>query len=309
MANTVLVTGVSGFIGRYVVKRFFDKKWTVVGIDTSLPDTFLGPILSSFYRLELPSNELERIISELEPQACVHCAGPASVGDSMTDPSSDFERSLLVTFSLLNALRLYAPTCRFLYPSSAAVYGNPSKLPVDEKQVPAPISPYGFHKLMCEQLAVEFHQIYGLPTTIVRIFSAYGAGLKKQVLWDICRKASSQKILRLQGTGNESRDFIHGSDVAQGIYLLIEKSRCVGDIYNLASGTETSIRELQEIIVDELGMKTKVEFDDLVAPGNPLNWRADITRLLGMGFTPKVGLKEGVGSFVRWYLTEENASG
>jgi len=215
----------------------------------------------------------------------------------------------MVTFNLLNTLRLYAPACRFLYPSSAAVYGNPSRLPVDEKQVPAPISPYGFHKLMCEQLAVEFHQIYDLPTTIVRIFSAYGAGLRKQVLWDICRKASSQKILRLQGTGNESRDFIHGSDVAQGIYLLIEKSLCAGDIYNLASGTETSIRELQELIVGELDMKTKVEFDDLVTPGNPLNWRADISRLAGMGFKPKVDLKEGVSGFVRWYLAEETASG
>jgi UDP-glucose 4-epimerase len=189
------------------------------------------------------------------------------------------------------------------------VYGNPLKLPVDEKQIPAPISPYGFHKLMCEQLAIEFHKIYGIPTTIVRIFSAYGAGLRRQVLWDICEKASSQKILRLQGPGNDSRDFVDISDVAQGMYLLIEKSQCQGDVYNLASGTETSIRTLQELVVDELGMDIKVEFDGLVVPGNPLNWRADMSRLSAMGFKPKVNLREGVGDFVWWYLTQENASG
>lgn len=309
MANTVLVTGVSGFIGRNVAQRFFDDRWTVVGIDTSPPDTFLDSILSSFYRMELPSSDLGRILSSIDPQACVHCAGPASVGDSMADPGSDFKHTVLVTFNLLDALRLNAPTCRFLYPSSAAVYGNPLRLPVDEKQVLNPISPYGFHKLMCEQLAIEFHQIYGIPTTIVRIFSAYGAGLRRQVLYDICRKASSQKILRLQGTGNESRDFIHVSDVAQGMHLLIERSQCVGDVYNLASGTETSIRKLQELIVDELGVEIEVEFDGLVVPGNPLNWRADMSRLSAMGFKPKVNLREGVGDFVRWYLAQEAVSG
>jgi len=309
MANTVLVTGVSGFIGRHVAQRFFDDRWTVFGIDTSPPDTFLSSILSRFYKMELPSDDLGSVLSSVDPQACVHCAGSASVGDSMADPGSDFDRSVLVTFNLLNSLRLFAPACRFLYPSSAAVYGNPLKLPVDEKQVPAPISPYGFHKLMCEQLAVEFHQIYGIPTTIVRIFSAYGEGLRRQVLYDICRKASSQKILRLHGTGNESRDFIHVSDVAQGMYLLIERSQCVGDVYNLASGTETTIRKLQELIVDDLGVEIKVEFDGLVVPGNPLNWRADMSRLSAMGFAPKVDLREGVGGLVRWYLAQEAVSG
>ena len=304
MAETILITGAVGFIGRYVAKLFNEKGWTAVGLDASSADTSVTSKLSSYYKLALPSPNLGHVISDIQPQVCVHCAGPASVGNSMEDPASDFNHSVMATFNLLDTLRLNAPGCRFLYPSSAAVYGNPLKLPVEEKQVPAPISPYGFHKLMCEQLATEFHQIYGLPTTIVRIFSAYGAGLRKQVLWDICKKASSQKILRLQGTGNESRDFIHVSDIARAILLLAEKSPCGGDVYNLASGMETTIRALQEIIVNELGFEIPTEFDGLVVPGNPLNWRADISRISVMGFRPEIDLKEGLASYAKWYLTE-----
>jgi UDP-glucose 4-epimerase len=227
----------------------------------------------------------------------------------MEDPASDFNHSVMATFNLLDAMRLNAPGCRFLYPSSAAVYGNPSRLPVNESQKPNPISPYGFHKLICEQLAAEFHKVYGLPTAIVRIFSAYGVGLKRQVLWDICQKASAQNILLLQGTGNESRDFIHVSDIALAILLLAEKSPCKGDIYNLASGTETTIRGLQEIIVSELGLEIPVEFNGLVVPGDPINWRADVSRISLMGFRPEIDLREGVASYAKWYLTEVRGRG
>ena len=309
MAETILVTGAAGFIGRYVAQLFFEKGWTVVGLDASSADAILTSKLSSYYRLALPSPNLGRVISGIRPQVCVHCAGPASVGNSMEDPASDFNHSVMATFNLLDALRINAPGCRFLYPSSAAVYGNPSRLPVNESQIPNPISPYGFHKLICEQLAAEFHKVYGLPTSIVRIFSAYGVGLKRQVLWDICQKASAQNILRLQGTGNESRDFIHVSDIALAILLLAEKSPCKGDIYNLASGTETTIRGLQEIIVSELGLEIPVEFNGLVVPGDPINWRADVSRISLMGFRPEIDLKEGVASYAKWYLTEVQGRG
>jgi UDP-glucose 4-epimerase len=216
------------------------------------------------------------------------------------DPTGDFNASIPVTFNLLSGLRLHTPACRLIYLSSAAVYGNAKALPIDETEPAAPISPYGFHKLVCEHLCTEFCKVYGLPTTIVRIFSAYGAGLRRQVLWDICRKALTGEALRLRGTGNESRDFIHVQDVARAIHLVSEKGCYEGEVYNIASGTETTIKELADLILTQIGQAGRVTFDNRTAVGNPLNWRADISRLIRIGFVPQVSLEEGVRTFVSW---------
>ena len=240
----------------------------------------------------------------LKPEVCIHCAGPASVGLSMEDPASDFSASVPVTFNVLDTLRRCSPQSKFLYTSSAAVYGNPPSLPVKEDQVLQPISPYGFHKFLCEQLAAEFRRVYGLRTAVGRIFSAYGTGLKRQVLWDICEKASKSGVLTLRGTGEESRDFINVRDVARALLLLSEKAPCEGEAYNLASGKETTIRALQEILVEGLASGVAVRFDGSSTPGDPLNWRADISRISSMGFETEIDLREGASLYARWYLKE-----
>jgi UDP-glucose 4-epimerase len=182
VADTVLVTGVTGFIGGYVARHFFKQGWRVVGLDLNPPDPSLRKMLSAFFGTSLSSPHLGQLVREARPDVCIHCAGPASVGFSMEDPAPDFGATVPVTFNLLDMLRLNAPACRFIYTSSAAVYGNPSRLPVDETEPPRPISPYGFHKLIGEHLVVEFNRVYGIAAATVRIFSAYGIGLKRQVL-------------------------------------------------------------------------------------------------------------------------------
>ncbi len=302
MDKTVLITGVSGFIGRYCARLFSEQGWKVAGVDCVTVPPPIPRNLFRYYQLVLPAHNFPDVVSDMQPTVCVHCAGPASVGNSMENPAADFNGSVAVTFNVLDSLRLGAPKCRFIYPSSAAVYGNPEQLPVGEKHHVDPISSYGFHKLICEQLSREFKKVYNLPTVVVRIFSAYGNGLKRQVLWDICRKAVSEKKLLLQGSGLESRDFIHVSDVARAIHLLVEKAPFEGEVYNLASGIETTIRDLQEMLTNELGSRIQVEYDGLTAPGNPLYWRADISLISGMGYRPVVSLAEGVRSYARWYL-------
>ena len=90
------------------------------------------------------------MLQEESPHVLVHCAGRASVGISFEDPLADFHGNSVLTYSILDSLRLHAPACRFINLSSAAVYGNPSALPVTEDTAIAPISPYGFHKLQTE---------------------------------------------------------------------------------------------------------------------------------------------------------------
>ncbi len=229
---------------------------------------------------------------------------PLSVGLSITDPAADFHTNTALTFEILNALRLNVPNCRFIFLSSAAVYGNPESLPVSETQSLAPISPYGFHKWQCEQLCLEFTKVYGLPTASMRIFSAYGPGLRRQVLWDICQKAITQDSITLQGTGRESRDFIHALDIAKALMVVATSAPMQGEVYNLGAGTEVTIAELASIILDTLEYKSIPEFDGVIPAGTPLQWQADVSKLNALGFTASVPLEQGIKTFANWCRAE-----
>jgi UDP-glucose 4-epimerase len=303
-SKSILITGVAGFIGRYVARHFSEQGWSVVGIDNSPPENAPLASLSAYHRLQLPDTALNGLLQEYSPQVCIHCAGRASVGLSLTDPSADFYASTALTFEMLNALRLNAPNCRFIFLSSAAVYGNPESLPVSETQSLAPVSPYGFHKLQCEQLCLEFTKVYGLPTASLRIFSAYGPGLRRQVLWDICQKIITQNSLTLQGTGKESRDFIHALDIARALGVVATSAPMQGEAYSLGSGREVAIKQLADMVLDALECNFYPQFDGIVPAGTPLNWQADISKLNSLGFSASVPLERGVKTFANWCRAE-----
>ena len=303
--KTVLVTGVAGFIGRYVSRFFSEHDIAVIGIDYAAPENAPLTNLSSYHRLKLPDLGFNKLLKDSNPQICIHCAGTASVGLSLTDPHSDFYTNAVLTFEVLNSLRLHAPSCRFIFLSSAAVYGNPQSLPIFETHPTVPISPYGFHKWEAEKICTEFSNVFGLKTAILRIFSAYGPGLRRQVIWDICQKAFTQTTLKLQGTGNESRDFIHALDIARAIFQVSHSAPLQGEIYNLASGDEITIAELSAIVLEALEYKgPSPQFDGMVPKGTPLNWRADITRLKDIGFNASVPFKRGIQIFANWCKAE-----
>lgn len=302
--KTVLVTGVAGFIGRYVARHFSRQGWQVIGTDNSQPENAPLADLSKYQRLQLPTPEFDSLLQTYKPDALIHCAGRASIALSVSDPAPDFYSNTVLTFNILDSLRLNAPTCKFIFLSSAAVYGNPSQLPISETHSTLPISPYGFHKLQSEQLCLEFAKIYSQPTASVRIFSAYGAGLRRQVMWDICQKAISQKNLNLQGTGNESRDFVHALDIARAVDIICDRAPMFGEVYNLGSGREVSIFELANIVLRALDNDSIPQFDNIVPIGNPLNWQADIANLKKLGFTPNISLEKGIQTFVSWCRAE-----
>jgi UDP-glucose 4-epimerase len=302
--KTVLITGVAGFIGRYVARYFSKQGWKVIGTDNSPPENAPVADLSTYQRLQLPSPEFSNILQVHQPDALIHCAGRASVALSVSDPVADFYSNTIVTFNLLDALRLNTPHCKFIFLSSAAVYGNPSKLPIDETYPVSPISPYGFHKLQSEQLCLEFSKIYDIPTASLRIFSAYAPGLRRQVLWDICSKALTQERVVLQGTGQESRDFIHALDIAKALMVVATSAQMKGEVYNLASGREATISELATLVLEGVEHQGELVFDGIVPQGNPLNWQADITKIESIGFMPSVQLEQGVKVFTNWCRAE-----
>jgi UDP-glucose 4-epimerase len=297
----LLVTGVAGFLGGALAELASTRGLVVAGCDR-VPAAGSSS-LSSFTECELSPGALDALVRDFQPDFCVHFAGRASVPESVRDPVGDFQAGALPTIATLDSLRRLAPGCRFILASSAAVYGAPESLPITEQHMPRPVSPYGFHKLICEQLCREYHTLYGLRTASVRIFSAYGEGLRKQVVWDILEKVARGPALQLQGSSEASRDFIHARDVAEAILLVLERGELEGGAYNVASGRESSIAELARLICHALGAQVEVSFDGIVPPGTPLRWRADIALLSGLGFSPKVSLERGVEAVTAWWRT------
>lgn len=300
--RTLLLLGAAGFLGRACAREFLHRGWKVVGADAVPAQN--APAGIDYEQITLPSPALAELIAQVQPAACVHAAGRASVALSMEDPGRDFHDGAVVTFELLDALRRFAPACRAALLSSAAVYGDPVSLPISEEAVPAPLSPYGYHKLQCELIGEEFARVFGLPVASARIFSAYGVGLRRQVVWDICEKAILQGGVRLRGTGQESRDFVHAIDVAGGLAAMVEKAPMQGERYNLASGVETTIATLAERVLALLGFTAPPEFGAQENRGDPKNWRAEIGRLRALGFQPRVSLEEGLRGVTTWARAE-----
>lgn len=304
MRETVILTGAAGFIGRHMARSLDDSGWRVIGIDMAPIENAPTRTLSRYLQCHLPDPNFEALLKAEQPDALVHCAGRASVGMSFEDPAADFRAGTVLTFELLDALRRLAPACRFLFLSSAAVYGEPEALPVSETALVKPISPYGFHKRHCEYLCQEFSSIYDIPTSCLRIFSAYGPGLRRQVIWDLCQQALTKGTLILKGTGAESRDFIHVRDVVAAAKLVLQKAKMRGEVYNVASGEEVTMRDLSSMLARILELETEPEFDGVVPAGNPLNWRANISKLQTMGFSPSFSLERGLSASATWCRAE-----
>jgi UDP-glucose 4-epimerase len=300
----VLITGVSGFLGRYIARYFFHQNCIVIGTDNSPPENSPMGSLTSYHRMQLPDPQFGQLLKEQQPTLLIHCAGRAAVALSVENPHSDFYSNTVVTFEILDSVRKNCSNCRVVFLSSAAIYGNPVHLPISELDQPLPVSPYGFHKFQSEQICAEFSSIYNLKTASVRIFSAYGPGLRRQVIWDICQKAILQNSLVLQGTGEESRDFIHALDIANAIDCITRNAEMNGEFYNLATGEEVKIRSLVDLVLESLEIEKEPKFNGVVPAGVPLNWRADISRLRSLGFESTVAFDRGVKTFAYWCRAE-----
>jgi len=195
---------------------------------------------------------------------------------------------------------MYNPTCKFINISSAAVYGNPQYLPIDENHPVSPLSPYGWHKYYSELICKEFYEIFDLKTLNIRVFSAYGPGLRKQLFWDLYHKSLISDTIELFGTGNESRDFIFIDDLLFAIDRLIASANFQGQVINVASGIETTVREAVETFLSLLGFQGKLIFTGKEKIGDPVRWHANIDKLRNMGFTHHTTLETGLKKYISW---------
>ena len=305
----LLITGAAGFLGSTSAQYFSQRDWEIYGLDRVAPDKTTLAVLKDHAAFRLPDPSLDELLTQWKPDACIHAAGRASVPQSMADPVSDFSDGPVLTFHVLEALRRCRPDCAFVLLSSAAVYGNPASLPVHEDQTPNPISVYGYHKLQSEILCREFAKMFGMRTSSARLFSAYGPGLRRQVLWDITYKALTQRTITLQGTGSESRDFLHVLDIARALECILNGALMKGEVINVASGRETKIADLAQLILNHVDPSIILKFSRELPSGTPTNWQADIRKVSAMGFVPEIALQTGVAEYVDWCKHELNGKG
>jgi UDP-glucose 4-epimerase len=299
----VLVTGAGGFLGSAIAGHLRRRRRSVLGVGRTPP----AARSFDFRRLVLPSPAFAAVVRAFRPAVLVHAAGPASVPASMERPWRDLRASVDLLAFVLDVLRREAPACRVLFLSSAAVYGEPRRLPIREDDERRPISAYGVHKMLCEDLADAYGRLYGTRTCSVRIFSAYGEGLHRQVVFDMWRKLRRGGRVELHGTGEESRDFVHATDVARGVEAVIRAGDRARAAYNLSSGEETPISELAAQMRELVNPEARVTFTGAVRKGDPRRWHADVVRLSDLGFAARSPLRAGLRAVVRHWQLEADA--
>ena len=297
----ILILGAQGFIGSHLIQFFCEQKQEVYGCD--LIDFHTNEF--TYTKISILDSAFELFISNNTFDVCINASGNGNVSFSFEDPIYDFNANVVAVDIILYLLSKYQPTCKFVHFSSAAVYGNPLLLPVSEESVLHPQSPYGYHKLLSEIICKKYFNLYAMPIVILRPFSVYGNRLKKQIIWDVCSKMNKNNIIEMFGTGNESRDFIHISDVICIIDLLITHSDFKAEILNIGNGEEVKIKDLAALLTTHFKNK-EIVFSNTIRVGDPLNWKADITKISRYGYTMKTPLLEGVRMYVDWFKKETN---
>jgi len=308
----VLVTGAAGFIGSHLVDRLVEEGAEVVAID-NLKDGNLSNLAESMDKIEFHKVDIRNFESLKEVMNGVeivfHLAANANVPYSVENPKYDFETNALGTFNVLK-LSLDLDVEKVVYASSAAVYGEPVYVPIDEKHPLNPISPYGASKLAGERLGFAYFKTYGLPFVSLRIFNTYGPRQRRYVMYDFLRKLKENpNRLEVLGTGEQIRDFCYVKDCVEAFVLACKSGNAAGEAFNIAGGNPISIKDLAFLMVKILGLdrRTEVMFTGESWNGDIVKLYADITKIKDkLGFEPKVGLEKGIVRLKRWF--DENYS-
>ena len=296
----ILIIGSNGFIGSQLSVYLSSKGFEVYGCDISSKKT-----LDKYFQVDSLNPDYLCILKQISFSVIINCSGAASVPNSVETPVIDFNLNTNNVIKQLEAIRQTNLDCTYLNISSAAVYGNPTELPIKETAALSPVSPYGFHKLCAETVCNEYRKLFNISASSLRVFSAYGTGLRKQIFYDITQKALNDSEIHVFGTGNETRDYIHIKDICHAIYLLISSNKTLPSEINIANGSQISVKTVVNEIMSVLDCKKKVAFSEHNRTGDPLFWQADTTILQQFGYKQTVALKDGVRDYIEWLKTTE----
>jgi UDP-glucose 4-epimerase len=296
---TALVTGAHGFIGRHVARALARRGQRVLGIGHGSwsREEWRAWGLGDWRTSDVDLEALQ--VHGGDPERIVHCAGSASVGFSMAHPAQDFRRTVDSTLAVLEFVRSRGGATRVVLVSSGSVYGS-REGPVAEDAPTAPESAYAAHKLVAEQLLSEYGRLFGVPGAVVRLFSVYGAGLRKQLLWDACGRLGGGEAA-FGGTGRETRDWLAVEDAAELLALAADRADRAVPVVKGGTGVGASVAEVLEELGRALGGRGRPVFTGAARAGDPARFVADPSRARAWGWAPRVAWREGVAAYARWY--------
>lgn len=341
--KTVIITGIAGFIGFHLAKRLLRKnsECHIVGIDNM--NDYYDVTLKEYRLNELSTYEnfrfvkgdvadketIMRLFDDCNPQIVIHLAAQAGVRYSITNPDAYISSNVIGFYNLLEACRHACDSGRsgvkhFVYASSSSVYGLNRENPFTTAgQTDSPVSLYAATKKADELMAHAYSQLYNIPTTGLRFFTAYGpAGRPDMAYFDFTNKFVAGETVRIFNHGNCLRDFTYIGDVVESIVRVMScpprrttdtegVSKPPYSIYNVGAGSPVSLLEFVETLQEELVaagvLPSGFDFDAHkqyapMQPGDMLTTYADISDLeRRIGFRPSTPLREGLRNFARWY--------
>lgn len=283
MKNTVLVTGASGFIGGQTVLNLKDQGYDVIGLDSNKPSPNVERSCKLFMQEDFDCIPLLNIMRSYNIGSIVHCAGTSLVGPSIKNPRVYYENNFVRTKALLDYLvQVQLTDVRFIFSSSAAVYGDPIIVPCQEEDPPMPISPYGESKFMVELMLKAYQKAYGLDYVAFRYFNACGADSQGRhgqapgathIIARVLESIRDGKPFTLNGDsyptedGSCVRDYVHVEDIANAHIKAINKNVASG-VYNLGMNSGVSNRQIIEAAERITGQKLLVVVGE-IRPGDP----------------------------------------
>jgi UDP-glucose 4-epimerase len=299
----ILVTGGAGFIASHIVDALVERGQSVAVLDNlSSGKRAHVPEAAVFYEGDINGNGLHKSFGRFAPDIVIHHAAQIDVQTSLKRPTFDADENILGTIRVLEACRDYG-VAKLIYASSAAVYGVPERLPVDEAHRIMPVSFYGISKHTPEHYIQAFSELCGLDYTILRYANVYGERQDPRGEGGVV-SIFTERLLRgstpiIFGDGEQTRDFIYVGDVASANLAAIDRGS--KGIYNISCNEQTSVNELLRTMCELVGTPFAPHYHD-ARPGDIIHSCLDNRRAnRDLGWSPRVSLRDGVQATITYY--------
>jgi UDP-glucose 4-epimerase len=296
----VLVTGGAGFIGFHL-----SKKLSTLTSNLTIYDNLSSGKLENVQDVPQAKYvkgdilDLKTLCNQEKADLIYHLAAQVVVPYSMENPMEDFETNAKGTLCVLEKAR--KDDAKLVFASSAAVYGNPTVFPTPEEYGFHPFSCYGLSKVVGEQYCQMYREQYGLDIAITRFANVYGSRCHGVIHDFLDKLEKDPSKLVIIGTGLQSRDFVHVSDVVDALVKIGVKEDANGQVYNLGYGKTYSILELAKMMLTILNLQDKT-----VVTTTNVSWHGDVTKIWfnidkakkELNWTPKVSLEDSIKDII-----------